>query len=57
MPRGDRRGPSGSGPKTGRGLGYCNGFDSPGYTRGVGSGLGRGLRRFGRRLLRYTLYR
>ena len=32
MPRGDRTGPTGRGPRTGRGLGYCTGNDSPGYS-------------------------
>lgn len=50
MPAGDRTGPEGRGPMTGRGLGYCAGYDSPGYTKGVPRG-GRGLRRgFGRDL-------
>jgi len=44
MPRGDRTGPYGEGPRTGRGLGYCNGYRSPGFTkgRGAGRGFGRG---------------
>ena len=48
MPRGDRTGPMGMGPMTGRGAGYCNGFAEPGYTnpvgfaRGFGCGFGRG---------------
>ena len=42
MPRGDRTGPAGFGPMTGRGLGYCAGYDTPGYTKGPGMGLGRG---------------
>ncbi len=45
MPRGDRMGPNGMGPITGRGLGYCNGYESPGFTRGAprgGAGFGRG---------------
>lgn len=42
MPSGDRTGPSGTGPGTGRAMGYCYGFDSPGYTRGPGRGMGRG---------------
>lgn len=46
MPRGDRTGPLGEGPMTGRGLGYGAGYDSPGYTKGPGMGLGRGF--FGR---------
>lgn len=53
MPRGDRTGPDGMGPRTGRGMGYCSGYDSPGYTKcGVGGG-GRGMgygRGFGRGL-------
>ena len=43
MPRGDRTGPMGQGPVTGRALGYCQGFDSPGFTKGVGGGMGRGF--------------
>ncbi len=45
MPRGDRTGPEGMGSMTGRGLGYCAGYDSPGYTKGVprgGAGFGGG---------------
>ena len=42
MPRGNRTGPMGWGPQTGRGLGYCAGFSSPGYTKGSGMGIGRG---------------
>ena len=45
MPAGDRTGPRGEGPRTGRGLGYCSGYQSPGYTKGVprgGGGFGRG---------------
>ena len=48
MPRGDRTGPMGMGPMTGRGSGYCNGFAAPGYANpaqfagGFGCGLGRG---------------
>lgn len=47
MPRGDRRGPDGMGPMTGRGLGFCDGFNSPGFTRGggFGRGFGRGFNR------------
>ena len=58
MPRGDRTGPMGSGPMTGRGMGYCGGFTGPGfmspgpgYGFGRGGGFGRGLGRgFGRGL-------
>jgi hypothetical protein len=46
MPRGDGTGPNSQGPMTGRGMGYCAGFDTPGYTNvGVGRGMGRGLAR------------
>ncbi|OIQ60602.1 hypothetical protein MOTE_05660 [Moorella thermoacetica] len=56
MPRGDRTGPWGLGPRTGRGAGYCNGFPVPGFmnpTPGFGRGLGLGRGRgpgLGRRL-------
>jgi len=46
MPRGDRTGPLGEGPMTGRQLGYGAGYNSPGYMRGPGRGFGRGY--FGR---------
>ena len=42
MPGGDRTGPRGLGSRTGRGMGYCAGYDTPGYTKGPGMGLGRG---------------
>ncbi len=42
MPRGDRTGPWGFGSRTGRGLGYCAGYSTPGYTKGPGMGWGRG---------------
>ncbi len=38
MPRGDRTGPMG----TGRELGFCAGYDTPGYEKG-GGGRGRGF--------------
>ena len=53
MPAGNRTGPQGMGPRTGRGAGYCAGNDSPGYVnQGFGSGFGRGFGRgmFGRRV-------
>jgi hypothetical protein len=49
MPQGDRRGPNGNGPKSGRGLGFCYGNETAGYLtmeqggRGVGYGRGRGF--------------
>jgi hypothetical protein len=48
MPGGDRTGPWGQGPMTGRAAGYCAGYGVPGYTNpipGYGGG-GRGF--FGR---------
>ncbi|MBN1695063.1 DUF5320 domain-containing protein [candidate division WOR-3 bacterium] len=43
MPLGDRTGPAGLGPMTGRGAGYCAGYSVPGYmNRGPGRGFGRG---------------
>lgn len=42
MPRGDRTGPEGMGQRTGRGLGYCSGYQSAGFTRGQGAGFGFG---------------
>ncbi|MBN2070453.1 MAG: DUF5320 domain-containing protein [Candidatus Krumholzibacteriota bacterium] len=44
MPRGDRKGPAGEGPMTGRGAGYCSGNDQPGF---MSAGSGMGLRRGG----------
>lgn len=51
MPRGDGTGPAGIGPLTGRGAGFCNGFNVPGYANpgaGFGYGLGRGRGGMGR---------
>ena len=31
MPAGDRTGPRGMGSMTGRGMGYCGGYDAPGW--------------------------
>ena len=42
MPRGDRTGPEGMGPMTGRGAGFCVGNNAPGY---IGGGFGRGMSR------------
>jgi len=56
MPGGDRTGPFGAGPRTGRAAGYCVGYGMPGYAnpiggRGFGMGYGRGYGRgFGRGL-------
>lgn len=54
--RGNRKGPENMGPKTGRGLGFCNGNDRPGFESneppmgmrrggGMGRGFGRGMGR------------
>lgn len=52
MPRGDRTGPAGTGPMTGRAAGYCAGNAAPGFASaaggrgfgggGYGGGRGRG---------------
>ena len=50
MPGGDRTGPGGMGPMTGRGAGYCAGYATPGYMNPMpgrrywGRGGGRGWR-------------
>jgi len=55
MPWGDRSGPAGMGPRTGRGAGFCGGYDRPGAAdwsggpggfggRGRGGGFGGGRR-------------
>ncbi len=53
MPCGDRTGPWGLGPRTGRAAGYCTGYNVPGYANsnfGRGFDFGRGQGRgFGRR--------
>jgi hypothetical protein len=43
MAKGDRTGPMGQGPMTGRALGFCSGYDTPGSTKGFGCGMGRGF--------------
>lgn len=50
MPRGDRSGPAGAGPLSGRGAGYCAGYGVPGYANPmVGAGpWGAGPREAGR---------
>jgi len=49
MPYGNRTGPMGMGPMTGRAAGFCAGFGMPGYANpapggGRGFGQGRGFR-------------
>ncbi len=57
MPGGDRRGPMGRGPGTGRGLGRCAGADQPGAAvREGGFGMGRGWRGGGRRGFRHRFW-
>ncbi|HQE93657.1 MAG TPA: DUF5320 domain-containing protein [Anaerolineae bacterium] len=46
MPGGDRTGPQGLGPRTGRGLGDCEPLDQP--RLGFGFGRGRGRRYWAR---------
>ncbi|MEA3349104.1 MAG: DUF5320 domain-containing protein [Chloroflexota bacterium] len=48
MPFGDRTGPQGQGPMTGRGAGYCSGVNAPGFATAPGRGFGRGGAGFGR---------
>jgi len=44
MPDGDRTGPMGQGPMTGRAAGFCAGYPVPGYMNpGFGRGWGRGM--------------
>jgi hypothetical protein len=44
MPRGDKKGPLGEGPMTGRGAGFCGGGKTPGYAnRAGGRRRGAGL--------------
>jgi len=49
MPFGNRKGPSGLGPMTGRAAGYCSGNPAPGYTNATARRfLRRGAPRRGR---------
>jgi len=41
MPNQDNTGPNGQGPRTGRGMGNCNGQGGTEIGRGAGRGLGR----------------
>jgi hypothetical protein len=58
MPRGDRTGPRGAGPRSGRGFGHFSGYETPGFADsafGPGFGWGRGRGGgFGRRHSRYA---
>jgi len=61
MPGGDRTGPMGMGPRTGRGAGYCSGSGMPGYANPGYGRAGLGFRRgggrgMGRRFFRHFGY-
>ena len=47
MPRGDRTGPAGAGPMTGRAAGFCAELAAPGYANWGGGGRGMGFGRGG----------
>jgi hypothetical protein len=59
MPRGDRTGPQGMGPRSGRAAGFCAGFgmpehDDPAPSQGFGMGFGRGRGRGWRHMFTAT---
>jgi len=43
MPRGDRTGPAGIGPMTGRAAGYCAGYNTPGFMNPYGGRFAAGM--------------
>ena len=45
MPGGDRTGPNGMGPMTGRKAGFCTGNNKAGFAGGSGAGRGGGRRK------------
>ena len=45
MPQGDKTGPNGQGPMTGRRMGFCAGSNAPGFMTGCRRGMGRGFGR------------
>ena len=47
MPKGDRTGPQGDGPTTGRQMGYCKGNEKPGITHMHPNRGGMGRRHMG----------
>jgi hypothetical protein len=47
MPYGDGTGPFGHGPRTGRGAGFCGGYNSPGFMNSAVPREGLGRRSFG----------
>jgi len=54
MPGGDKTGPMGQGPMTGRRMGICTGFSRPGINRFFGGGFGRGRGVGNRRYFPYS---
>ena len=57
MPRGDGTGPTGHGPMTGKGMGYCIKEDETGESSYIGGGTMQGIRRwFGRGRCRNLSY-
>jgi hypothetical protein len=57
MPGGDRTGPWGLGPRTGRAAGYCAGYNVAGYANPMyGRGYGRGFCGRGRGFLKGRVY-
>ncbi len=56
MPGGDRTGPTGMGPMTGRGAGYCAGSAVPGFANRMYGGGFSGRGRGGRRGWRHMFY-
>ncbi|OAT79538.1 hypothetical protein A6M21_15700 [Desulfotomaculum copahuensis] len=48
MPRGDRTGPMGAGAMSGRGIGFCAGYNTPGFANPANIGMGMGRGGFGR---------
>lgn len=47
MPAGNGTGPLGMGPMTGRGAGYCSGYQVPGFMNPLAGGVFRGRPRAG----------
>ena len=56
MPGGDRTGPLGRGPMTGRAMGYCAGYPQPGYEKTFCFGRGYGRRYFRRGRRGYGIF-
>ena len=56
MPKGDQTGPYGYGPMSGRGAGFCAGYDMPGYAHPGMFGRGMRMRAWGGRGMRHRFY-